>query len=170
MAMSAAKAAADLRAEAPADEPVIRARRDLRAPRELVWAAWTDPRRVSQWWGPHGFRTTTHAHDLRPGGAWLFTMHGPDGTDYPNRVVFDAVEPPALLTYAHYGPDDPEDAPHFRARVRLEDVPGGTRLTLTMRCADFAARDGLVAFGAGAGAEQTLERFAALVEGAPIPG
>lgn len=41
----------------------------LDAPRKLVFAAWTDPKHLAQWWGPNGFTTTTHAFDFRPGGV-----------------------------------------------------------------------------------------------------
>ena len=58
------------------------------APRNLVWEAWTDPRQVAQWWGPNGFTTTIEVMDVRPGGHWRHVMHGPDGTDYPNDIVF----------------------------------------------------------------------------------
>ena len=47
------------------------------APVEAVWDAWTDPEQVAQWWGPRGFTLTTHSKDLRPGGHWIYTMHGP---------------------------------------------------------------------------------------------
>src|SRR5689334_18469516 len=57
--------------------------RVIDAPRELVFAAFTDAEHISNWWGPNGFRTTTYEKDVRPGGVWRFTMHGPDGTDYP---------------------------------------------------------------------------------------
>ena len=162
--MDSADAARQGRDEIPADEPVIRVTRELKAPRQLVWSAWTDPSRISEWWGPNGFTTTTRAHDLRPGGTWLFTMHGPDGTDYGNRVVFETVEPPARLTYAHYAEGDADDNPHFHARVSFDETETGTRVTLTMRCPSVAARDALVRFGAVEGAHQTLARFAALVE------
>jgi uncharacterized protein YndB with AHSA1/START domain len=151
-------------ATAPATEPVIRVARVIKAPRARVWAAWTDPGRVSQWWGPDGFATTTHVHDLRPGGTWRFTMHGPDGTDYGNRVVFTEVRPPEQLAYDHFAEGDGGDAPHFRARVGFEDADGGTRITLTMRCPDIARRDALLEFGALEGAQQTLARFAAMLE------
>jgi uncharacterized protein YndB with AHSA1/START domain len=49
------------------------------APRELVFKAWTDPKHIARWWGPNGFTTTIHEMDVRPGGAWRFIMHGPDG-------------------------------------------------------------------------------------------
>jgi uncharacterized protein YndB with AHSA1/START domain len=55
------------------------------APRELVWNAWTDPQQVVEWWGPRGFTTTIHEMDVRPGGIWRHTMHGPDGTDYSSK-------------------------------------------------------------------------------------
>ena len=55
------------------------------APRDLVWDAWTDPKQVVQWWGPQGFTTTIHEMDVRPGGVWRHTMHGPDGTEYPEQ-------------------------------------------------------------------------------------
>jgi uncharacterized protein YndB with AHSA1/START domain len=39
------------------------------APRELVFAAWTDSRHVEHWWGPDGFTLTTQEIDVRPGGT-----------------------------------------------------------------------------------------------------
>src|SRR5262245_61006115 len=73
--------------------------REFDAPRELVWTAWTDPKHLSQWWGPDGFTTTTSAFDMRPGGVWRFVMHGPDGRDYENRVTFDEIVKPERLVY-----------------------------------------------------------------------
>ena len=57
--------------------------RIISAPRELVFEAFTEVRHLSQWWGPHGFSTTTRAFEFRVGGEWDFVMHGPDGTDLP---------------------------------------------------------------------------------------
>src|SRR5437879_5935817 len=69
------------------------------APRALVFSAWTDPKHLAQWWGPNGFTTTTHAFDFRPGGVWRFVMHGPDGRDYQNRIIFDEIVPPEHIAY-----------------------------------------------------------------------
>jgi uncharacterized protein YndB with AHSA1/START domain len=160
----ATRAAPPSPAEIPAAEPVIRVSREIAAPPALVWAAWTDPSRVTHWWGPEGFSTTTRSHDLRPGGKWHFTMHGPDGTDYGNRVVFETIEPARLLAYTHYAAGDPDDKPHFRARVAFEPTASGTRVTLTMHCHDITHRDQLLSFGALQGGRDTLARFAAMVE------
>jgi uncharacterized protein YndB with AHSA1/START domain len=61
------------------------------APCERVFRAFSDPARLARWWGPNGFSSTFHECELRPGGAWRFVMHGPDGTDYPNESVFREV-------------------------------------------------------------------------------
>ena len=65
------------------------------APRDLVWAVWTDPKHLSRWWGPDGFRTTTSSVDFKAGGVRRFVMHGPNGRDYENRVTLRGVFPSA---------------------------------------------------------------------------
>lgn len=82
--------------------------RVLAAPRALVFSAWTDPKHLAQWWGPNGFRTTTHAFDFRPGGVWRFVMHGPDGRDHQNRIIFDEIVRPERIVYRHSGDEDVE--------------------------------------------------------------
>ncbi len=73
------------------------------APRELVWKAWTDPKHVANWWGPKGFSTTIDVMDVRPGGQWVQTMHGPDGTNYPNKSIFKEVVENERIVYSHGG-------------------------------------------------------------------
>ena len=58
------------------------------APREIVFKMWRDPKHVGEWWGPRGFTTTTDVMNVKPGGVWRFVMHGPDGRDYKNEIVY----------------------------------------------------------------------------------
>jgi len=59
----------------------------LDAPRELVFAAWTNPEQVVQWWGPHGFTTTSHEMSVTPGGVWRFVITArTDATIRTNRL------------------------------------------------------------------------------------
>ena len=97
---------------------------------EDVWDAWTDPAQVAQWWGPRGFSLTTHSKDLRPGGTWRYTMHGPDGTDYPNITTYFEVEKHAKLVYDHGASDD--RPPLFRVTVRFSAVGARTKMEMTM--------------------------------------
>ncbi|HVV07103.1 MAG TPA: SRPBCC domain-containing protein, partial [Puia sp.] len=50
--------------------------RQLDAPIDLVWEAWTSPEHIANWWGPNGFTNTITKMDLRPGGEWDLVMHG----------------------------------------------------------------------------------------------
>jgi uncharacterized protein YndB with AHSA1/START domain len=72
--------------------------RTFDAPRELVFQVWTDPRHLARWWGPRGFTTTIREMEVRPGGAWRYSMLGPDGKEYPfDGVYVEVVEPERLV-------------------------------------------------------------------------
>lgn len=80
--------------------------RVLHAPRVLVWAAWTDPVRLAQWWGPAGFTNPRCEVDVRPGGQIRIDMKAPDGTVYPMDGTFHEVEPPARLVFTSAALDE----------------------------------------------------------------
>jgi uncharacterized protein YndB with AHSA1/START domain len=133
--------------------------RVLDAPQELVFKAWTDQKHVEQWWGPRGFTNTFEKFDVKPGGVWLFVMHGPDGVDYPNRIVFDEVVKHERLVYSHGGgkEDDPAD---FRVTVTFAEQGKKTRLTMRSLFSSAAERDKVVkGYGAIEGGNQTLDRL-----------
>src|SRR4026208_2432903 len=75
--------------------------RVIRARRELVFEAFTEVRHLSRWWGPEGFTTTTRAFEFRVGGEWIFVMHGPDGTDYPEWITWTEIAPPERIALLH---------------------------------------------------------------------
>jgi uncharacterized protein YndB with AHSA1/START domain len=124
------------------------------APRELVFAMWTDPKHVAQWWGPNGFSSTIHSMDVRPGGVWDFVMHGPDGVEYPNKIIYREVVKPERLVYSHVS------GPLFQMTVTFADDGGKTRLTARMLFESAALRDQTVKqVGAVEGLKQTLGRL-----------
>lgn len=130
-------------------------------PRELVFKAWTDPKHVVHWWGPRGFTMTIHEMDVRPGGVWRHTMHGPDGTDYPNKSVFVEVAVPERIVYSHSGGKKGGPAAQFQATWSFETQGGKTKLTMRLLFPSAAERDRVVKeFGAIEGGKQTLDRLA----------
>jgi uncharacterized protein YndB with AHSA1/START domain len=130
------------------------------APRELVFQAWTDPKHVPQWWGPNGFTTTIHEMDVRPGGVWRFIMHGPDGVDYKNRIVYLEVAKPERLVYKH-DPEEGSEPVNHQVTVIFVEEGDKTRLTMHMLFPSAAAREYVVKkHRAIEGANQTLERLA----------
>ncbi|SDS30168.1 SRPBCC family protein [Opitutus sp. GAS368] len=134
--------------------------RVLHAPRELVWQAWTEPQHVKNWWGPRGFSTTIKKMDFRVGGVWEHVMHGPDGTNYPNKSTFKEIVPHERITYLHGGGREDGPGASFTATWTFETVGGNkTRLTGRMMFPTVEARDFVVKeFGAIEGGKQTLER------------
>ena len=145
-------------------QPTIVITRIVDAPRELVWQAWTEPKHVAQWWGPNGFTNTIHAMDVKPGGVWRFVMHGPDGTDYPTKVVYREVVKPERLVYDLSGEDE-RDAHSFRATVTFVERSGKTEVTMASLFPSVAARDAVLKFGAVEGGAQTLARLAEYLPG-----
>jgi uncharacterized protein YndB with AHSA1/START domain len=137
----------------------ISATRIYDAPRELVWKLWTDPKHIVQWWGPNGF-TTIHEMDVRPQGVWRFIMHGPDGRDYKNRIVYLEVKKPERLVYKH-SPERDTEPVNFEVTVDFSDKDGKTQIDMRMIFPSAEERDFVVKqHGAVEGLTQTLARLA----------
>lgn len=128
------------------------------APVKMVWEAWTEPEQVAQWWGPRGFTITTDHKDVRTGGSWRYTMHGPDGVDYPNHTKFLEVEQFARLVYDHGGYDD--RPPLFRVTVNFSEVQGATKMEMTMALATEQAAKETKQFVKKVGGDTTWDRLA----------
>ncbi len=147
--------------EIDSSEREIVATRLLDAPRETVWKVWTDPARIAGWWGPRGFTTTIHEMDVRPGGTWRHTMHGPDGTAYPNSVVFLDLREPEFIAYLH---GDPGDEDHFFTTVEFADEGGKTGVTIRALFPSAADRERAIReYGAAEGLEQNMDKLAEYV-------
>lgn len=136
------------------------------APCETVFDAWIRREHVERWWGPTGFSLTIDEMDVRPGGSWRFTMHGPDGVDYPNEIVYEEVAPPVRLVYRHASPG--MDHPAFRTTVTFDEMMGMTALTFR---GVFEAEDRdlvVETFHAVEGGDQTLDRLMELLTEAKV--
>ena len=134
--------------------------RTFSAPRERVWEAWTDPEQIVKWWGPNGFTNTLFEMDVRTGGIWRHMMHGPDGTDYPNKVVYIEVLKPERLVYSHGGEEEASPC-QFHVTVTFEKTGDDkTKLTLCMLFESEKERNKTADSGAIEGGNQTLGRLA----------
>jgi uncharacterized protein YndB with AHSA1/START domain len=130
------------------------------APQNLVFSAWTDPKHLPAWWGPKGFTTTIHEMDVRPGGTWRLTMHGPDGTDYKNRIIFVEVVRSERLVYRHE-PEPGTSPVSHETTVTFEKQGDKTHVTLRMLFPTAEQREYVVTkHNAIEGGKQTLTRLA----------
>lgn len=146
----------------PESEREMVVSRTIDGPRELVFRAFTEARHLARWFGPDGFSLTTRAFAFEVGGVWDFTMHGPDGTDYPNWIRWEEITPPARLVYEQGArADDPEA---FQSTVTFTERAGRTQVTLRALFKTRAQLDKVVReYHAIEGGEQTLGRLAAYV-------
>jgi uncharacterized protein YndB with AHSA1/START domain len=132
------------------------------APLSAVWDAWNDPEKAAHWWGPRGFTLTTHSKDLRSGGTWVYTMHGPDGTDYPNITRYLEVKKHECMIYDHGATET--TPPMFRVSVYFIEKNGKTTMDMTMALPTPEAAENTRKFIKKAGGDSTWDRLAEYVE------
>jgi uncharacterized protein YndB with AHSA1/START domain len=123
--------------------------------RARVFAAHADPLALAAWWGPNGFTNVFHAFDFRPGGAWRFTMHGPDGASYVMDHLFTEIVAPERIVVRHI-----QQGHDFLLTMTFTERAGGTEVTWRMLFDDPAEGARLRDFIAAANA-QNLDRLAA---------
>lgn len=111
--------------------------RVLRAPRSVVFRAFTEPEELAKWWGPDGFSTPSVESDLRQGGGYRIAMRPPEGELFYLVGEFLEVEPPEHLSYTfRWEEPDPEDRETV-VTLSLRDI-GGTATELVFSQSDFA--------------------------------
>ena len=121
-----------------------------------LFAAMRDPNRIAKWWGPEGFTNTIHTYEFVPGGSWLLTMHGPDGTDYPTESRFIRIVQDQLFEIEHL------NGHHFVLTLELSPHEEGTELMWRQTFDTAEHYEQLAEFVAVAN-EQNLGRLAAEV-------
>jgi len=136
--------------------------RVIDAPQELVFEAFTEVRHLSRWWGPEGFTTSTRSFEFREGGEWEFVMHGPDGTDYSEWIIWREIVPPERIALLHGESRDDPNA--FESTLTFEPHGEATQIVMRTLFPTKQLRDQAVEhYHAIEGGEQTLSNLAAYV-------
>lgn len=135
----------------------IEVTRVIEAPRELVFAAFTEREHVERWWVPSG--TQTHEWNAEPGGLWRYSTPGRDGELSPFKVTFIEIDNPARLVY-DYESDVENASEPVRTNVTFEEEDGKTKVTLQLQFATADEREQAVRYGGIVGAMQALENLA----------
>ena len=137
--------------------------RVIDVPRELVWAAWTKPEHVFNWFTPAPWTTTHCEIDLRPGGAFRTIMRSPEGKDYPNAGCYLEIVPNERLVWtdALLPGYRPAENPFFTAILTLEPHGKGTRYTAIGMHRDEAGRKRHEEMGFHSGWGKALDQLVA---------
>lgn len=141
---------------APDDIRALCTARVLPATPAAVFNAIADAALLARWWGPSGFRSTFQTFDFRPGGDWLFTLHGPDGTDYPQVCRFTEILANERVVIEHL------NVHWFELTLSLAPQDGGTRIGWRQTFPDVESCARMAPLCAPSN-EQNLDRLAAVL-------
>ena len=139
--------------------------RFIKAPRARVYAAWTKPELLTQWFAPLPWRTPRAELDVRAGGSNLVVMCGPDGEEFPNRGIYLEVVPneKLVLTDAYTADWEPSEKPFMTLILTFADEDGGTRYTARVLHWSVADREAHEKMGFHPGWNQATDQLEALV-------
>ncbi|HWQ90999.1 MAG TPA: SRPBCC family protein [Clostridia bacterium] len=148
----------------PSDRELVISR-IIDAPRQKLYQAWTQPELLKQWFAPAPWTTPRAETDVRPGGANLIVMRGPDGQEFPHRGVYlEVVENERLVfTDAYTRAWEPSDKPFITVVVTFENENGKTKYTARVRHWSVGDRELHEKMGFYAGWGQCADQLTALV-------
>jgi uncharacterized protein YndB with AHSA1/START domain len=143
--------------------------RVIKAPRELVWKAWTDAAMLKEWWGPENFTNPKVEGEVRVGGEMLIVMHGPKGSPWdinlPGVLRYREIVFGKKLVFGNdaIGPDG-EILIKGLTSVTFEDHPDGTRLEVVTGAKAMLPQAVAMLGGMDQGWSQSLDRLTRLTE------
>jgi len=139
--------------------------REFDAPRELVFKAFTDPKLVTQWWGPRYLKTTLKTFEPKNGGNWNFIQTAPDGRSFHFHGVFHEVLAPERIIQTFEFDDHPEKGHVAMETAKFESLPGDrTRVTRQYVFQTVADRDSMIQSGMEKGVYEGNERLDEIFE------
>jgi uncharacterized protein YndB with AHSA1/START domain len=135
----------------------IRVERVFEGPRDRVFATFTDPELIPEWWGPRGTTTVVDRMDVRSGGDWRFVSRNSDGSETAFRGTYREVTPPERVVQTF----EWEGMPGYVSleTVTFEDLGDRTRIVTTTIFHHTEERDGMLASGMERGLNETYARF-----------
>ncbi|MFL5826230.1 MAG: SRPBCC family protein [Thermoleophilaceae bacterium] len=135
----------------------IRVERIFDAPRDQVFAVYTDPELIPEWWGPRGMTTIVDEMDVRAGGRWRFVMREPDGSESGFHGTYREVTPPERIVQTFEWEGMPGHVSVDSAT--FEDLGDRTKVTTVSIFHTTEERDGFLASGMEGGLNQTYARL-----------
>lgn len=144
----------------PGDREIV-TERVFDAPRERVWAAFTDPALIARWWGRSSTDTVVERQELAPGGAWRFVENNTDGSHAAFRGVYREVVAPERLVYTFEWEGMPGHVIVDTATFAALDER--TRLTIHSLFHTTEERDGMISAGMELGLNESYAALDALL-------
>jgi uncharacterized protein YndB with AHSA1/START domain len=135
----------------------IRIVREFDAPRDRVFAVFTDPALIPEWWGPRGTTTVVDEMEVRAGGRWRFVCRNQDGSEDGFRGVYREITEPERIVQTFEWEGMPGHVSVETAE--FEDLGERTRVTTTTVFHTPEERDGMLQSGMEGGMQETYARL-----------
>jgi len=130
------------------------------APRERVYAMWTQAQHLQQWFAPRGFTVPTCETDPKPGGTFRLCMRAPDGDEYWVRGVFRELERPArVVIFCVADDEDGNLSLEETIEATFTEKNGKTTLSLKATASGSSERARFMLGGMEEGWHQTVDRL-----------
>jgi uncharacterized protein YndB with AHSA1/START domain len=127
------------------------------APRDKVFAAFTNPELIPEWWGPRDTTTIVDEMDVRPGGSWRFVGRSADGSETAFRGTYREITAPERIVQTFEWEGMPG---HVAVETAVfEDLGDRTRLVATSLFHTTEERDGMLHSGMEGGMNETYDRL-----------
>jgi uncharacterized protein YndB with AHSA1/START domain len=134
--------------------------REIKAPVDLVWKCWTEPKRLAAWFAPKPFTVPTCEIDLRPGGRFYLVMRSPEGMEHPMFAEYTDVEPRQALGWVNSVPGlDGEVGIQGGTFLIFEDLGGSTRVTVNTYASALSEMGTMMIGGMEMGWNMTLDQL-----------
>ena len=144
----------------PSDREIV-SERVFDAPRDRVFAAYTEPELIPQWWGPRRTTTIVEEMDVRPGGTWRFLSRDSNGDEIRFSGIYREVTPPERIVQTFEWEGMPGHV--IVETATFEDLGGRTKVTGTSLFHTLEERDGMLASGMESGLTESHDRLAELL-------
>jgi uncharacterized protein YndB with AHSA1/START domain len=140
----------------PADRE-IHIERVFDAPRDVVFAIYTDPELIPEWWGPRGTTTIVDVMEVRPGGSWRYIMRDADGGETGFRGTYREITAPERIVTTFEWEGMPGHVSIDTAE--FVDLGEQTKVVSTSLFHTVEERDGMLNSGMERGLNDTYQRL-----------
>lgn len=150
------------------EKNAVHVAREFDAPRDLVWAAWTTPEILDQWWAPKPYRTQTKSMDFRVGGHWLYAMISPENVAHWCRADYQSIETlqsySALDAFCDEHGNINTEFPRSQWNNRFSELSDKTLVNITIQYEKLEDLEKIISLGFKEGFTMAMENLDQYIE------
>ena len=141
----------------------VKVKREFAEPKDTVWAAWTEPQLLDQWWAPKPWKSKTKAMNFTEGGSRLYAMVGPEGEEHWAWAEFQTITPKDNFTFKDAFCDEHGnlnlDFPRSQWSVDFTGSNGSTTVMIEIKHQSLADLEKIIEMGFKEGFTMALQNL-----------